>query len=210
MVKQYKLAIFDFDGTLADSFPFFLSVFDELARTHGFRTIAADEVPALRRYNARQLMRHVGLPAWKLPVVTKDFIGRMRANRDGVPLFEGVGEVLNQLKDRGVTLAVVSSNSYDNVRHVLGPEVARLVRHFECGVSIFGKRARLRKVLRESGVPREAAIYIADQETDLDAARAEGVAFGAVAWGYGDFEALVRCGPEERFSTLAEITRICA
>jgi hypothetical protein len=40
MMRQsatYKLAIFDFDGTLADSFPFFLSVFNTIADRHGFK-----------------------------------------------------------------------------------------------------------------------------------------------------------------------------
>src|SRR5688572_27491468 len=118
----YKLAIFDFDGTLADSFPFFLSVFDQLARTHEFKALTPEEIPAVRRYNARELMRHVGLPAWKLPMVAKDFIGQMRNNRHRVPLFEGMAEVLGEVKEKGVALAVVSSNSYDNVLHVLGPE----------------------------------------------------------------------------------------
>ena len=36
---QYELAIFDFDGTLADSFPFLVSVFNQLAERHGFRTV---------------------------------------------------------------------------------------------------------------------------------------------------------------------------
>ena len=41
----YRLAIFDFDGTLADSFPFFLSVFNTIADRHGFRRIATDQGP---------------------------------------------------------------------------------------------------------------------------------------------------------------------
>jgi len=32
---KYRLAIFDFDGTLADSFPFFIRVFNQLAEQHG-------------------------------------------------------------------------------------------------------------------------------------------------------------------------------
>lgn len=68
-------------GKLADSFPLFRAVFNDLARTHGFNTVQPEEVPALRRYSARQMMRHVGLPAWKLPLVARDFIGGMRNNR---------------------------------------------------------------------------------------------------------------------------------
>jgi phosphoglycolate phosphatase len=199
-----SLAIFDFDGTLADSFAFFLSVFNELAARHGFRAVDAAEVPALRRLGARELMQRVGMPARKLPAVTRDFIGLMRQDRASVRLFEGVEDVLLELHAKGIALGVVSSNSRDNVLHVLG-QAARAVRYLECGVSIFGKRARLRRVVRKSQVKTESALYIGDQPTDLEAARAEGVAFGAVAWGYGDIEALRELRPEREFLRVADL-----
>ena len=48
MTTRYDLLVFDFDGVLADSFPFFLRVHDDLAQAHGFRPIAADEIEAMR------------------------------------------------------------------------------------------------------------------------------------------------------------------
>jgi phosphoglycolate phosphatase-like HAD superfamily hydrolase len=36
---RYDLIILDLDGTLADSFPFFTSVHNQLAERHGFRRI---------------------------------------------------------------------------------------------------------------------------------------------------------------------------
>jgi phosphoglycolate phosphatase len=208
--KTYRLGIFDFDGTLADSFAFFLGVFNQLAAKHGFSPVDETDIARLRALDARQMMAHVGLPAWKLPAVTKDFITHMRANRDRVRLFDGIAEALRALHANGVALAVVSSNARDIVLHVLGPDTARLVRHYECGVSMFGKRARLRKALRKCGVPREEAIYVADQATDLEAARAEGIAFGAVAWGYGDFQSLRKLAPEAAFATVGELRTLCA
>ena len=204
-----KLAIFDFDGTLADSFGFFVRVFNELAARHGFRTVEPHEVPTLRRLGARDIMQRLGLAAHRLPAVTKDFIGLMRKDRGSVRLFGGVAQTLLELQGQGVALAVVSSNSRDNVLHVLG-EAARAVRYFECGVSIFGKRARLRKVLRKSGIAAGEALYVGDQATDLEAARAEGVAFGAVAWGYGDFQALHAMQPELEFHRVADLLGITA
>lgn len=59
--------------------------------------------------------------------------------------------------------------------------------------------------MRRSGVARCAVIYVGDQATDLEAARAEGVAFGAVAWGYGDIEALRALAPEREFHRVAEL-----
>jgi phosphoglycolate phosphatase len=204
----YRLAIFDFDGTLADSFPFFSSVFSTLADRHGFRRVEPHEVSALRRCDAREIMAKLGLPSWKLPIVARSFKALMRGNASRVPLFPGVCEMLERLNADGVELAIVSSNSRDNIERVLGADHARLIRHYECGASIFGKRPRLRKVLRKAGVDRGEAIYIGDQPTDHDAARAELVAFGAVAWGYGDIDALRARKPEAAFEHVGEITAL--
>jgi len=40
----YRLAIFDFDGTLANSFPWFCTVLNEVAAKHGFRRVNESEV----------------------------------------------------------------------------------------------------------------------------------------------------------------------
>lgn len=205
---RYKLTIFDFDGTLADSFPFFVSVFNDLAARHGFRRVEAEEAEGLRGYGARELMRHLGMPAWKLPLVAANFTALMRQNIDRIRLFDGVDEMLRVLAARGVALAIVSSNSLENVRAVLGADNAALIGEFECGASIFGKRSRIRKVLRRTGIPSTAAIYIGDQVTDLLAAGGEKVAFGAVTWGYGTAASLMLRDPAEVFLHVSDIARI--
>lgn len=208
MPNTYRLAIFDFDGTLADSFPFFVSTFNQLAARHRFSGIAPCDIPQLRRYSARQLMRHVGMPAWKMPFVANSFRALMEENQAGIALFDGVGELLQELTQQGVTLAVVSSNSRANVERILGPGHAQLIHFFECGASIFGKAAPLRRVLRKSGIPASEAIYIGDQATDLEAARKARLACGAVAWGYGDIDALRAYSPDLEFHAVAEIGQV--
>lgn len=205
---KYRLAIFDFDGTLADSFPFFLRVFNQVAEQHRFRAIQPEEVPALRHLGAREMMSHVGLPAWKLPAVARSFTRLMQANAEEIALFDGVGEVLRRLDEAGVALAVVSSNAADNVRRILGAGNVARIGQFECGMSIFGKAERIRKVVRRAGLGAGDAIYIGDQVTDLEAARKERVAFGAVAWGYGTLASLAAHRPEQMFERVEDIARI--
>jgi phosphoglycolate phosphatase len=208
MRMKYRLAIFDFDGTLADSFPFFIRVFNQLAEQHGFKGIDPDLAHTYRGYDARQIMEQVGIPAWKLPLVAKSFISLMSQNAASISLFEHTDDMLLHLANKGVTLAIVSSNSYDNVSRILGPANTRLISQFECGVSIFGKSARIQKVLKKTGIPCREAIYIGDQVTDLEAARKVKVAFGAVSWGYGTIESLREHFPEEEFDSVSAIRRI--
>jgi phosphoglycolate phosphatase len=205
---KYRLAIFDFDGTLADSFPFFIRVFNQLAEQHGFKGIDPRLAPDFRHYNARQMMEQVGMPAWKLPFVAKSFISLMRQNAASISLFEHVDDMLLHLASKGVTLAIVSSNSYDNVSQILGPANTKLISQFECGMSIFGKPVRIQNVLKKTAIPCCEVIYIGDQVTDLEAARKEKVAFGAVSWGYGTIESLREHLPDEEFDTVSAIRRI--
>jgi phosphoglycolate phosphatase len=206
----YRLAIFDFDGTLADSFPFFLSVFNKIADRHGFRRIDVANSAHLRHYGMRQLMEHVGMPAWKLPAVSKTFMAMMKENAASIALFDGVAEALRFLHAQGVQIAVVSSNSEHNVRAVLGPELAALVMQFDCGMSVFGKASRIRAVLKRCGLDPREAIYVGDQGTDADASHKAGVDFGAVHWGFATIEALRRHACVCEFVTPLDLHQIAS
>lgn len=204
----YRLAIFDFDGTLADSLPFFLAVFNTVADRHGFRHIDPARADALRHLNVRQLMDHVGLPMWKLPSASKTFIEMMRDGADAIAPFAGIAPALRHLAGRGLRLAVVSSNAEANVRTVLGPELAALIERYECGMSVFGKARRIRAVVAASGVLPREAIYVGDQSTDLEAAHKAGIVFGAVHWGYATIAALRAAGCDQDFATPHELQRL--
>jgi phosphoglycolate phosphatase len=202
---KYRLIVFDFDGTLADSFPFLVSVGNTLADRFAFRRIQDDEIATLRTYDARRLMRHVGLPLWKVPLLTASFRELMAESIQRIPLVQGIDDLLPVLRERGLMLAIVSSNSDENVRRVLGPRNEALVSYFECGAAVLGKRARLRKVVRRSGVARHEILCIGDETRDIDAARAEGMSAAAVTWGYAAPSALVARSPVEVFTSPAEI-----
>lgn len=206
---RYRLAVFDFDGTLADSFPWFLRVVNDAADRYRFRRIEPDEVDALRGWDPRRLNAHLGIPAWKLPLVATYLRRRMAGEIDGISLFPGVPRMLRALSDAGVAVAVVTSNAQDNVARVLGPHAAH-VGHYGCGASLFGKRAKLREVLRATGIPAAEAIGIGDEIRDLQAARAEGMAFGGVTWGYAHADALRAHAPDALFASVDEIAAALA
>ena len=202
---KYRLAIFDFDGTLADSFPWFLEIVNDLADRFRFRRIEAHEVDTLRGYDARAMIRHLRTPAWKLPLIARHMRARMAAEIDRITLFPGVGELFRTVRGHGVAIAIVTSNSEANVRRVLGAENAARVQHYGCGASILGKASKLRRVLRASGIPAAQAVKIGDEIRDLHAARAAGMAFYGVGWGYTHAAALAAHGPDALFEHIDQL-----
>ena len=123
-MMKYKLVIFDFDGTLADSFPWFLSVINTVAERYRFKRVDEHEGATMRRYSARQIVQHLEVPWWKLPFIARHACALAKRDRAQIALFPGVDHLLAQLAETGITLAVVSSNSEETVRHALGAENA--------------------------------------------------------------------------------------
>ncbi|AOY64494.1 HAD hydrolase-like protein [Xanthomonas citri pv. glycines] len=177
------LIIFDFDGTLADSFGFFLSTQRLLAERHGFRAAQAHEVDDARRLSTRELLKASGLSTWRVPWVAADFIRLMRA-APPVALFPGIAHTVSALHARGTRLAVVSSNSVENVRRALAAELSATFAVIEGGAHLLGKQRALRRVLRATGHTASQAVYVGDQVADWEAAQVVGLPFAAVAWGY--------------------------
>jgi phosphoglycolate phosphatase len=202
---KYKLAIFDFDGTLADSFPWFLGIMNDVADKYRFRRIEDDEIETLRRYDNRKIIEHVGMPMWKMPLVARYMRKRMAADIHGIALFPEAVRMLRDLNGKGVTPAIVTSNSLANVKAVLGQENAGLIKYYACGARLFGKTAKIKKVVRQSGIPCQQTICIGDEIRDLHAARAAGTAFGVVSWGYANPESFKPLSPEEVFSSMSDI-----
>ena len=85
----YALAIFDLDGTLADSFPWFQRVFNGVADRYGFRRVAEHEVAALRGKGPRELLAHLDVPVWKLPLIAAHMRRLKSRHLDDIPLFPG-------------------------------------------------------------------------------------------------------------------------
>ncbi|MGL3109453.1 HAD family hydrolase [Bradyrhizobium sp. BR 1432] len=200
----YSLAIFDLDGTLADSFPWFLRTINDVADRFGFRRVADEDIEELRHASSREILSRLEVPVWKLPAIARH-ARRLKAEAASeIALFAGVETMLRALADNGVQLALVTSDSEANAREKLG-EAAALFSHFDCAASLFGKPAKFRRVIRRAGVEPSQVIAIGDEVRDIEAARSVGIACGAVCWGYAAPAALRALGPDHVFQQMDEI-----
>jgi phosphoglycolate phosphatase len=203
---NHQLIIFDFDGTLADTYPWLVNTFDEAAIKYRFKRLDRNNLDALRDQSARQLMRNHEIPFWKLPFIVRYMRSLMKRDIAGIALFPGIETALHDLANSGAILAIVTTNSRENVIKVLGPENAKLFRYIECA-SVFGKRAKLRRILNKSQIAPKAAILIGDEIRDAQAAKEAGIFFGAVSWGYNHIDSLVLHGAEKVFTHTEELSK---
>lgn len=192
---MYRLLVWDFDGTLADSMAAGLHLFNRLAPELGVRPIT--DPAAARGMSHRQFMRHHGIRFWRLPRIVRRFQAAAAAEADKLRLFPGLAEVLRDLHARGVRLGVLSSNREDNIRRALAANGVEALFAFVVGCPrLFGKGRALRRLLRADGTDRREVLYVGDEVRDLEAARKAGIHAAAVTWGFHAEHVLRAANPE--------------
>lgn len=202
---RYRLIIFDFDGTLADSLPWFMLALGSVCDRFGLAPVSSEDALKLRDKSAREIVSQLQIPAWKLPLIARHLQERSKRDASKIRLFAGIDDMLATLAAHGVRMVLASSNAEANVRAVLGEENAAHFESFACGISIFGKAGVIRGIVRRAKVSPHEVLCIGDEVRDAEAARAVGLPFGAVAWGFNSEDALRRARPHAIFHEVQDI-----
>jgi len=190
------VVLFDFDGTLADTFPRVERLLPRLARELRFRDPGADGIRRLRAGSMRQILSELGISWWKVPLLLWRARWLLARDPEPVALFPGVAGLLGELDRRGIEWGILTSNGPSLVRSVLRREGAPEPGWLEAGLGLWGKTAALQRMSRRLGIPPAEMVLVSDETRDAEAAAAAGVGMVAVSWGYGDPKALETAGTE--------------
>lgn len=207
-MKKYEVVIFDFDGTLADSFEWFERTINQAAKKYHFREVAPEEMEKLRGWKTHEIMKFLEVSWWKMPWIASYMRGLMSIELTSINLFPGIEELLLEVSKQDISIVILTSNSYQNVAGVLGQNKLSFITHFECGVSMLGKKQKLKKVLRKLKLKPEQALMVGDETRDIEAAKAIGVDVAAVTWGYSDIQALKAESPSYLVSTVEDLRKL--
>lgn len=202
------VAIFDFDGTIADSMREMLAAYNSVAPSLKLETISDERAMTLRTLTPDEAMREMNVSLWKLPRIMTSVRGALRARMATVQPFPGIADALHELWRRGCKTAIVSSNSEPNIRELLARHDLDHFEAFSCGASMFGKASRLRKLTKHPELSASRFFYIGDETRDVMAAREAGMHSIAVTWGYATEAALEAQHPSHMAHTPAELVAI--
>jgi phosphoglycolate phosphatase len=201
--------IFDFDGTIADSFDYIAGFLAEEAG----KPLTAGEIETLRGQSMASIGRQFG-HSW-LRLLRLFFKGRRRMHTviNKVRPFDGMPDVIQKLHAEGHELFIVTSNTVENVHKFLHHyELHKYFLEIYGGAGLFGKPRYLKKLLKEQNLEKEDAWYIGDEERDVRAAKKAEMRMIAVAWGFArpaDLEALeptaIAEKPEDIIKILEEL-----
>ncbi len=200
-----RVVLFDFDGTLANTFIDGLEILNELSGEFGFRRLEGDDIERARDMTTRQVMRFLNVPSRKLPTIAHRGITRLRSRIDRIQPFPEVPEMLQNLASMGLRLGIVTSNSEENVGVFLRNHGIDGFQFIRSSSRLLGKARVIRQAMKEFQFSAGEAIFVGDETRDIEACRRAGMRCVAVTWGYNSQKTLFGQAPYRVVHTPEEI-----
>ena len=211
-VRRFRLLVFDWDGTLADSTGLIAYAIQQACRDIGEPVpgdIAARHVIGLGLADA---LAHVapGLPPERHGDLALRYRHHYLARDPEIPLFEGVREMLDELDAAGYLLAVATGKSRAGLNRALGQQ--RFEHRFtatRCADEGYPKPNpdMLLHLMDRLGAERHETLMIGDTTHDLELARNAGAEAVAVSYGAHELDGLMRLDPLAIVHSVAELRR---
>lgn len=201
--------VFDFDGTLADSYAAITASVNHVRAHHGLSSLPEREVRRHVGHGVAHLLRNLVPGTDPEADATRYRAHHSSVLRGGTRLLPGVGPTLTALHERGVLLAVCSNKprlftqpllTFLGLAPLLGAVVGpEDVPHLKPAPDM------LREALRQLDVAPAEAVYVGDMVVDIETARAAGVPVWVIATGSDDARRLRAAGPERFLGAFTEI-----
>ena len=202
-----ELYIFDFDGTLIDSYRDSIKYFNITLRQFDLPTFDV-ELEGLDYQVFREFLHS------QVEGMEEEFMKQFTLNYKDSPqhntfLYDGVLEVLDTLQKNGISLAICSNRDEENLKE--------MVDEFFTGVEfkhVSGERDglpnkpdpyRLNQIIRDEGISKDKVLYFGDKSADIEAAKACGIDMVLVSYGQGNSQAYSDGYPLKVIDTACEI-----
>ena len=197
---RYKAVLFDLDGTILDTIGELAFTMNVVRTKFGLDEQPMEEVRAMvgngiRNLIKRSIANDEGADADKLFESFMNYY--IEHCVENTFPYDGVEEMLTELKSKGYKLAVVSNKadapSNKLINHFF-PGVFDYVRGHKEGTELKPNPQVIDETLSILGVSREDAVYVGDSEVDIKTASNSGMPCISVDWGFKTHEFLVEHG----------------
>lgn len=212
-----RLIVFDLDGTLLNSLEDLADSANWVLEQHGFPTHPVDAYRYFVGDGVRKLIERI-LPQEerteaRIEQCRQEFVAYYKVHmEDKTSVYEGITELLVELKNRGLKIAVATNKVHIAVKPLMEkyfPEIRfdSMIGQRE-GVPVKPAPQIMFDILKETGCEPSEALHVGDTATDMQLAHNAGVTPVGVLWGYRPLEELQEAGAKFIIEKPEELLRL--
>lgn len=203
-----SIFIFDFDGTIADTYHYIIEISNRLAEEFKFAPIHWDEIEDLKNKTSQEIIAHLQVPVMKIPAILAKAKKEYNNDLSRLQPIKGLTDILHKLKELGTFMGIFSSNSNNNVCEFLAAHQLNIFDFVHTTPKVWSKNIGLKNLINSNGFDLSQIIYIGDETRDIVAAQRLGIKVAAVAWGYNSPAALEKQNPDYLLNTPTDLLNL--
>lgn len=210
---MYRTVIFDLDGTLLNSIGDLAAAANYVCRQNRWPEHTEEEIMGMVGHGIPNLVRQFSPADARSTLMVLNTTSQFNQyygchNMELTRPYEGMAELLQQLKAAGAQLAVCS-NKADNfsraiVEHYY-PGVFDLVRGNLNGMPVKPDPTVVREIMRDLDASYLSAMMVGDSSVDIQTGHNAGIKACGVTWGFRSRENLVEAAADAIADTPAEL-----
>jgi 2-phosphoglycolate phosphatase len=175
-----RAVLFDFDGTLADSFDAIILSVNHVRQSFGLPLLPEQEIRRYIGHGLVALMRDLCPGCDNIEAIRRYREHHAATMEAGTRLFPGVLDTLKTLQSQGIRLAVCSNKAVAFTKKLivalgLGTVMAEVLGPEDVNDQPKPDPAMLLEACRRMGVTPAEAVYVGDMAIDVHAGRAAGM-----------------------------------
>ena len=188
-----KLVIFDLDGTLLNTIEDLGNAANYALSQNGYPTHSLASYPFFVGNGVRNLIRKALPDDMRTDSIIESLLKDFKEyynehNTDCTKPYDGIEELLRNLRDNGVKIAV-ASNKYQQatekiIAHYFGDIDFVAVYGQREGVNVKPDPSVVFSILSDAKVPKSEVLYVGDSGVDMETARRACVDSVGVIWGF--------------------------
>ena len=209
MSNNIKVMIFDFDGTIADTFHHTMKITNILSDEFKFKKVHDHEIEFLKGKTIKEIIKHLNVPVLKIPSIVAKARSELLKDITAIEPIDGLKKILPLIKQAKVQMGILTTNSRENVEKFLKTNDMEIFDFIISTSKVWGKNHGLRKLMQEKKLKTENILYVGDETRDIEAAKKEGIKVIAVTWGYNSHALLETFSPNFIAHTPEELFNIC-
>ena len=192
-----KAILFDFDGTIADTYQAIANITNQLSTEFGYKRLSQEELLLIKKLSSREIVKLSEISIFKLPFLVRRVRSELSKEIAQLTPIHEIDKVLLELKQLGYILGIVTSNNQENAEIFLQKNnLAHLFSYIYSGTAIFGKHRVINQAIRDHRLQKSDVIYVGDETRDIRSARKSHIPVVAVSWGFNAAEILREHQPD--------------